>query len=68
MRCENSFDGRAEKDESGRLCTTKPGRVGHGFGLAQMAAVAERYHSILDVSYTDAAFTVQTALKLPEAA
>ena len=68
VRCENSFDGRVEKDEAGRLCTTKPGRAGHGFGLAQMAAVAERYHSILDVSYTDAAFTVQTALKLPEAA
>ena len=32
----------------------------------QMTAVAEKYHSILDISYTDTEFTVQTALKLPE--
>ena len=32
-----------------------------------MSAVAEKYSSLLDVSYTDRVFTVQTALKLPAA-
>jgi hypothetical protein len=31
-----------------------------------MESVAEKYKSILDVSYTDKVFTVQTALKLPK--
>lgn len=66
VRCENSFDGHVERDDHGRLRTTKPERAGHGFGLPQMTVVAEKYHSILDVSYTDTCFTVQTALKLPE--
>ena len=65
VRCENSFDGHVERDERGRLRSTKPGGD-HGFGMTQMTAVAEQYHSILDVSYTDTVFTVQTALKLPE--
>ena len=30
-----------------------------------MNAVAEKYHSLLDISYTDKVFTIQTALKLP---
>ena len=66
VRCENSFDGYVERDDRGRLRTTKPECAGHGFGLSQMTAVAEKYHSILDVSCADTEFTVQTALKLPE--
>ena len=31
-----------------------------------MTAIAEKYHSILDVRYTDDTFLVQTALKLPK--
>lgn len=45
--------------------TTKGDPENHGFGLRQMNAVAEKYHSLLDISYTDTIFTVQTALKLP---
>ena len=64
--CENTFDGRVDKDARGAPRTRKSGDEPHGFGLTQMRAVAEKYGSILDVSWTDTLFTVQTALKLPE--
>ena len=64
--CENSYHGALRVDERGMLRTTKADPQAHGFGISQMTAVAERHHSILDVSYTGAVFTVQTALKLPE--
>lgn len=64
--CENTFDGRVDTDARGAPRTRKSGDEPHGFGLTQMRAVAEKYGSILDVSWTDTLFTVQTALKLPE--
>ena len=64
--CENTFDGRVDTDARGAPRTRKSGAEPHGFGLTQMRAVAEKYGSILDVSWTDTLFTVQTALKLPE--
>ena len=64
--CANSYGGTVRTDPSGRLRTIKTDEAAHGFGLGQMRAVAEKYQSILDVSYTDTVFTVQTALKLPE--
>ena len=67
VRCENSYAGPLAPDERGRLRTTKADPEAHGFGLPQMSAVAEKYGSLLDVSYTDRVFTVQTALKLPAA-
>ena len=67
VRCENSYAGPLAPDERGRLRTTKTDPEAHGFGLPQMSAVAEKYGSLLDVSYTDRVFTVQTALKLPAA-
>ena len=64
--CENAYDGVLSTDQHGKLRTTKPEPESHGFGLALMKKIAEKYNSILDVSYTDTIFTVQTALKLPE--
>lgn len=64
--CENTFDGRVDTGARGAPRTRKSGDEPHGFGLTQMRAVAEKYGSILDVSWTDTLFTVQTALKLPE--
>lgn len=64
VRCVNSFDGRVELDEHGRPRSTKPEPESHGFGLEQMRAVAEKYGSILDLSWTETEFTVQTALKI----
>lgn len=67
VKCENRYAGNLEKDEQGQLQTNKPQPDTHGFGLRQMSAIAEKYHSVLDISYTEGhIFTAQTALKLPE--
>ena len=63
--CENTFDGHVETAPDGSVKTTKPDPDSHGFGLAQMRAVVEKYESILDVSWTDDHFTVQTAPQFP---
>lgn len=52
-------------DPQGRLQTRKDDPASHGFGLAQMRAVAEKYSSVLDISWTEERFTVQTALQNP---
>lgn len=66
IQCENTFSGELKRDEKGRLLSTKR-EEGHGFGLSQMRAVAEKYHSVLDVSWEEGRFTVQTALKARKA-
>ncbi|WP_454942432.1 ATP-binding protein [Evtepia sp.] len=63
--CENTFDGQVKTDPQGRLQTRKDDPAFHGFGLAQMRAVAEKYSSVLDISWTEERFTVQTALQNP---
>ena len=66
--CENTFQGELLETRKGRLLSTKKDGEGHGYGLDQMSAVVRKYHSILDVHYTeDGLFIVQTALRLPEA-
>lgn len=64
IKCENSYTGGLSLDEWGRLQTTKADQDSHGFGLAQMRSITKKYGSILDISYTDDHFTVQTALKI----
>ena len=68
LRCENTFDGYVRTDEQGQLLTTKEEPASHGFGMAQMRAISQKYHARLDVDYTGQRFTVQTALQLPDAA
>lgn len=67
IKCENRYAGELRRDEKGQLITTKTEhRESHGLGLRQMSAVAERYHSILDISCPeDHIFVVRTALQLP---
>lgn len=62
--CENTYNGVVRLDQAGQLATTKASPEGHSFGLVQMRAVAEKYHSVLDISYDQHRFTVQTALAL----
>lgn len=64
IRCENTYNGVLQTDENGQLCTTKQDSGSHGFGLLQMRTIAEKYGSVLAVSYDDTRFTVMTALKL----
>lgn len=66
IRCKNTYSGVLREDRHGRLLSTKQDTRVHGFGLSQMTAVAHKYRSILDISYTADTFTVQTALKLSE--
>lgn len=67
IQCENSFIGEIRKDAKGRLLTTKEDVAAHGYGLRQMAKIAEKYHSQLDIQYsTEGSFLVRAALKLPE--
>ena len=67
VKCENRYAGSLKEDDRGRLLTTKPNPETHGIGLSQMSAVAEKYNSLLDISYTeDRIFIIQTALKLPK--
>ena len=69
VKCENSFEGELKKASDGQLATTKSDPQAHGFGLSQMQTVAEKYHSLLDISCPDKhIFSVQTALKLPSQA
>ena len=62
--CENSYAGPPQLDEEGHLLTTKEDSGSHGFGIRQMESIAKKYGSVLNVSYTEDTFTVQTALHL----
>ncbi len=67
IRCENSYSGKIRKNEKGEFLTTKENTAAHGFGLKQMDAIARKYHSMLNVNYTeDGLFILQTALLIPD--
>ncbi len=66
IRCENTYNGKLCTDPMGQLLTTKPNASNHGFGLKKMRSIAEKYHSVLDISYDENRFTVMTALKLKQ--
>lgn len=69
ISCENTYGGILRTDENGQLLTTKGDVSDHGFGLLKMRTIAEKYDSVLDISYDECRFTVMTALKLlPEKA
>lgn len=63
VQCENTYAGEIRQDEDGQLLSTKEESQGHGLGVSQMRAVAEKYHSVLDLSWDGQRFTVQTALQ-----
>ncbi|MGN1126036.1 MAG: ATP-binding protein [Ruminococcus sp.] len=67
IKCENSYDGSLKKDDKGKILTVKEEPEIHGFGLTQMSSIAQKYHSLLDINYSENnVFTVQTALKIPK--
>lgn len=67
VKCENSFGGEIREDSDGNLLTTKDDAFSHGFGLRLMKDIAEKYQSILKISYTDEKiFTAETALRIPD--
>lgn len=67
ISCKNTFSEKPKKDRHGRIITSKSDALSHGFGIRQMESIAQKYHSILDISYEMGGFfSVQTALRLPE--
>ena len=68
VSCKNSYSGELCLDGKDRLVSSKPDTEAHGFGLKQMRNVAEKYNSIIDISYTGDVFTIQTALQTKNAA
>ena len=64
--CENTYDGHARPDGHGGFLTRKEPAAEHGLGLPQMRAVAEKYHSRLNIRCGRERFTVETALKIPQ--
>ena len=65
--CENTFDGHVSVDANGALRTIKEDPDSHGFGLAQIRAVAKKYAAAPDLRYTDSLFTVQLVLPVSRA-
>lgn len=50
MEFVNSFNGKLVWDEgSGLPCTTKADRQGHGFGLANIRRVAQKYRGEIEI-------------------
>ena len=66
VSCTNNYAVSLRADKNGMPVTEKPGRGEHGLGLIQMRAVAEKYHSRLNIRYEDGTFSVETALQVPE--
>ena len=67
VKCENSFIEEPKQDKNWQYISTKDEKESHGFGLKLMNAVAEKYHSMLDIFISDEnVFTVQTALRIPK--
>lgn len=63
ISCVNSFDGKTNENSKGELKTTKTESRLHGFGLREMRRIAEKYDSVLNISYSKDTFTAETALK-----
>lgn len=63
IRCKNSYAGPLRTDAQGDLVTTKADASGHGFGLPQIRAIVNKYHGMLDISYTQTEFQLDAALK-----
>lgn len=61
VKCENGYAGPLPLDRNGRL-SAGASPEGHGYGLSQMRLAARKYGGILDTSWTEDTFTVQTAL------
>ncbi len=66
VSCSNGYSGQLRLDDAGRPLTDKQGPGEHGLGLMQIRAVAEKYHSRLNISYDGETFTAETALQVPQ--
>ena len=49
--------------KNGTFCSDKTDRASHGFGLANVREVVERYSGTLDISYTEDTFSVTVLIR-----
>ncbi len=65
ISCKNSYSGSVvvSDSDSSAFKTTKINKSGHGFGIKQMNIIAKKYGSLLDISYGNGIFKVQTSLR-----
>ena len=63
ITCVNHCDRSTTIQPDGTIETDKEDQLSHGFGLTQMREVAEKYHSLLNITCDDGVFTVSTALQ-----
>lgn len=67
IQCENSYEGEIRKSKDDTFQSTKNDPSSHGIGLRLMSNIAEKYHSLIHIMYTnDNSFVVQTALQIPQ--
>ncbi|MCH5264613.1 MAG: GHKL domain-containing protein [Lachnospiraceae bacterium] len=64
ISCENSYAGYIHKMGKKKIISSKNNGLFHGYGIQRMSQIVKKYHSILDISYTDTVFSVKTALKM----
>ncbi len=64
ISCENSYSGKIQERKNGKIKSSKKDKLSHGYGIRRMEQIAGKYHSILDITYTDKIFYVRTALKM----
>lgn len=62
--CENTYAAEPVFDQHGKPQPRKA-EPGHGFGIIQMERIAEKYHGVLDYTYSENVFVAQTVLFLP---
>ncbi len=65
ISCTNSYSGavKVSDSENSIFETTKLNKSNHGFGIRQMNIIAKKYDSLIDISYGNGVFKVQTSLR-----
>lgn len=63
ITCQNSHNNFIY-EKNGKFFTQKQNKISHGHGINIMKSVAEKYGSILDISYDINSFTVKTFLQI----
>ncbi len=64
IKCENTYADPIATGENGAILSGKASPKNHGYGITQMRHIAEKYGGMLDISWDQGVFTLQTALNL----
>lgn len=64
IKCENTYADPIATGENGTILSGKASPKNHGYGITQMRHITEKYGGMLDISWNQGVFTLQTALNL----